>query len=155
MHPSRLLTVLLAAFALPVLSAPANDSPQALLKELYRVHAQGEGPILDPTGQKVRRIYFTPDLAAALDRELNRPDPEEMGKLDFDPFYNAQDTELGEMDIAVPKVSGKQTTAIVRFTNFGENMEIVYRVVQEKQGWRIDDIEYGEGNSLRKTLRGD
>ena len=151
---SPLLAVLLL-MAIPTFAAEPNASPQSLLYELYRVHAQGEGPILNPTAQKQRQIFFTSSLAAALDRELNRVDPEETATLDFDPFYNAQETELGEIDIAVPKVSGSRVNAIVRFSNFGEPEEIVYQLVQDAHGWRIDDILFSEGNTLRRTLAGE
>ena len=30
-----------------------------------------------------------------------------------------------------------------------------YRVVQDDRGWRIDDIEYAEGVTLRKILKGE
>lgn len=149
----RLLFLLLLLLA-PVMRAQSpNDSAQALLKTLYRVHDQGNGPLLSPGGGAERRRLFTESLAAALDSEFKRADPE-AGTLDFDPFYNAQDTEVGEFDIAVAKVSGDATVGLVRFSNFGEPFEIAYRIVRERGGWYIDDIEYAEGNSLRKTLAG-
>lgn len=154
-----MLRYLLAAVLL-VMSASArgdspNDSPQALLRELYRVHAEGDGPLLRSEGRAERRVLFTESLVLALEGEIHRPDPEELGNLDFDPFYNAQETELGAMDIAVAKVSGNATVALVRFDNGGDPIEIAYRVVLDGEAWRIDDIEYGEGRTLRKTLRGE
>lgn len=149
-----LFGLVLTLIALPGVSSPANDSPQALMRELYRVHDQGKGPLLDPKAKAQRRIYFTEALAAALDQELNRPNSDEVGNLDFDPFYYAQDTEVGDIDFAVPKVSGKEVNVLARFTNFGESREITYRVVQGERGWHIDDILYGEGDTLRKILRG-
>jgi hypothetical protein len=149
---SSLYGLLLALIAMPTVAASPNDSPQDLMRELYRVHDQGNGTLLDPAASQERRIYFTESLAAALDQDLNRPDPEEPGKLDFDIFYNAQDTEIGELDFAVAKVSGNTTFAIARFTNFGDPIEIIYRVVNDGRGWRIDDIDYGAGHTLRKTL---
>ncbi len=151
----QLFGLLLALIALPALAASPNDSPQDLMRELYRVHDQGNGPLLDPTASEQRRVFFTESLAAALDQELNRPDPEELGKLDFDPLYNAQDFEVADLDFAVAKVSGNETFAIARFSSFGEPVEIVYRVVQDGRGWRIDDIDYGDGRTLRKVLQGE
>lgn len=92
------------------------DSPQTLLRALYEVHDEGNGPLMRSEGRAQRRVFFTESLAAALEREIDRPDPEELGNLDFDPFYNAQETELGAMDIAVAKVSGNATVALVRST---------------------------------------
>ncbi|MBK8068866.1 MAG: hypothetical protein IPK27_14970 [Rhodanobacteraceae bacterium] len=59
------------------------------------------------------------------------------------------------MDVAVAKVSGNATIALVRFENAGNPIEIAYRVVLDGEAWRIDDIEYGEDRTLRKTLRGE
>ncbi len=150
-RPRVLLALLIISLATPLFAAP-QDSPQSLLRELYRVHAQGEGSLLDPQATARRQEFFTPTLVTALDSELKRADPEKQGKLDFDPFYNAQETDLGEMDIAVPKMRGLAVDAIVRFENSGSPIEIVYRLIQDPHGWRIDDIAYGGGHTLRKTL---
>lgn len=150
-----LLAAMLAMMAAGARGDSPNDSPQALLRALYQVHDEGDGPLLRSEGRSQRRVFFTESLALALEGEIDRPDPEELGNLDFDPFYNAQETDLGAMDIAVAKVSGNATVALVRFANGGDPMEIAYRVILDGQAWRIDDIEYGEGRTLRKTLRGE
>lgn len=150
-----LLAAMLAMMAAGARGDSPNDSPQALLRALYQVHDEGDGPLLRSEGRSQRRVFFTESLALALEGEIDRPDPEELGNLDFDPFYNAQETDLGAMDIAVAKVSGNATVALVRFANGGDPMEIGYRVILDGQAWRIDDIEYGEGRTLRKTLRGE
>jgi len=150
-----LLAAMLAMMAAGARGDSPNDSPQALLRALYQVHDEGDGPLLPSEGRSQRRVFFTESLALALEGEIDRPDPEELGNLDFDPFYNAQETDLGAMDIAVAKVSGNATVALVRFANGGDPIEIAYRVILDGQAWRIDDIEYGEGRTLRKTLRGE
>jgi len=150
-----LLAAMLAMMAAGARGDSPNDSPQALLRALYQVHDEGDGPLLRSEGRSQRRVFFTESLALALEGEIDRPDPEELGNLDFDPFYNAQETDLGAMDIAVAKVSGNATVALVRFANGGDPIEIAYRVILDGQAWRIDDIEYGEGRTLRKTLRGE
>ena len=150
-----LLAAMLAMMAAGARGDSPNDSPQALLRALYQVHDEGAGPLLRSEGRSQRRVFFTESLALALEGEIDRPDPEELGNLDFDPFYNAQETDLGAMDIAVAKVSGNATVALVRFANGGDPIEIAYRVILDGQAWRIDDIEYGEGRTLRKTLRGE
>lgn len=145
-----------AATAAPetTISATVNESPQALMRELYRVHELGEGPLLRADADAQRRVFFTDSLAAALDQELNRPNSDEVGNLDFDPFFYAQDFEISGLDFAVAKVSGTSTVALAHFSNYGKMVEIAYRVVQDQRGWRIDDIDYGEGVTLRKILSG-
>ena len=145
----------LLMLAMPVMADSVNDSPQDLLQALYRLHDNGQGPLLDPAAKAERERFFTAALAKALDQELNNPVDDEVGRLDFDPFYNAQDTEISGLDIAVPKVSGTQVTALVHFLNFDQSVEIGYRLIQDARGWRIDDIDYGDGQSLRKILAGE
>jgi hypothetical protein len=144
----------LVMLSLPMLAATPNDSPQDLLRALYQLHDNGAGPLLDPAAGAERARFFTVELAQALDQELNRPDSGEIGLLDFDPFYYAQDFEISQFDIAVPKVSGTEVTALVRFDNFGQTVEIGYRLEQDEHGWRIADIDYGDGHTLCKTLAG-
>jgi hypothetical protein len=145
----------LLMLAMPVMAGSVNDSPQDLLQSLYRLHDNGQGPFLDPAAKADRERFFTTELAHMLDQELNSTGDDEVGRLDFDPFYNAQDTEISGFDIAVPKVSGPQVTALVHFLNFGQSVEIGYRLIQDARGWRIDDIDYGDGHSLRKILAGE
>lgn len=149
-----LLILLLGLYAMPSRAESPNASPQQLLHELYRVHAQGNGPLLDPAATRERRRFFTESLAAALDAALAGP-ADELGPLDFDPFYNAQETELGALDFAVAKVGGDRTVGIARFENAGDPIEIAYTIVRQPRGWFIDDIDYGEGRTLRKVLVGE
>jgi hypothetical protein len=147
-----LFGAILTLSALPGWCGSPNDSPQDLMRALYQAHNEGEGKLLDPAAHDLRAIYFTAALTNALDQELNRNNPDEVGNLDFDPFFYAQDMEIHDLDFAVAKVSGTSTIATARFRNFTEVVEIAYRVVQDAQGWRIDDVIYADGASLRQLL---
>ena len=151
----RLLIVLLLSLLTSLAgAASANDSPQDLLRELYRVHDEGQGPLLQPAASAERRRFFTAALSTAFDQELNRSNSDEVGNLDFDPFFNAQDMEISGLDFAVAKVSGTRTTVIAQFSNYTEQVEIVYHLIQEKSGWYIDDVDYGDHTRLRQILQG-
>lgn len=148
------LAILLVC-SLPTWADSANDSPQELLQTLYRVHNKDNGSLMDPDAGAERARFFTASLALALEQELNQPERDGVGNLGFDLFYNAQDYDISDFDIAVPKVSGTEVTALVHFRNFGENVDIGYRLIQDASGWRIDDIDYGDGQTLRKLLAGE
>ncbi|HEY0003204.1 MAG TPA: GerMN domain-containing protein, partial [Pyrinomonadaceae bacterium] len=50
------------------------------------------------------------------------------------------------------QVNGKAEVK-VSFENFGEPEEITYLLVQQRAGWKIEDIRYKDGTSLSETLK--
>lgn len=42
----------------------------------------------------------------------------------------------------------------VRFKNLGKAARIVYLLTHQGDGWRISDIRYDDGSSLKKILEG-
>jgi Protein of unknown function (DUF3828) len=110
------------------------------------------GVLLD-TDAAVRR-YFEPKLAALIikDRKEARG---EVGKLDFDPFIDAQDWEIDTVNIAIREVAPDKTSATVSFKNLGEPHSVVLDLVKLKAGWRIADITWDRKHALGdETLRG-
>ncbi len=79
----------------------------------------------------------------------------EVGALDGDPLFDAQDMEIKKFAIGKPKYEGMKAKVDVSFENFGKKKTIVFVLVNRKMGWKISDIEYGEGRSLRGYLKGD
>jgi hypothetical protein len=77
------------------------------------------------------------------------------GKLDFDPFIDAQDWEIDTVDIALREVAPDKTSATVSFKNLGEPHSVVLDLVKLKTGWRIADITWDRKHALGEdTLRG-
>ena len=77
----------------------------------------------------------------------------EVGALDGDPLYDAQDMEIKKFAIAKPSYEGGKARVNVTFDNFGQPKSFVFTLVNGRTGWRIDNIEYGEGRSLRGYLK--
>ena len=125
-------------------SVASAASPAAVVDSLYRIHNNGLGPILDLKGEKVRRQYFDSSLAAQFQRNLVGPPNGEVGNLDFDPFYNAQETEIHDFTIGEPSLKGDSATVPVSFRNFDRKQKLTYMLVNTADGWRIRDIDYGE-----------
>ncbi len=78
----------------------------------------------------------------------------EVGALDGDPLYDAQDMEIKKFAIGKPSYEGGKAKVNVNFDNFGKPQSFVFTLVNGRTGWRIDNIEYGEGRSLRGYLKG-
>ena len=77
----------------------------------------------------------------------------EVGAIDGDPLYNAQDTEIKKLLIGDAVIKGETGTVRVTFKNFGKKEAIDYSLKKTTKGWRIDDIIYNKDNSLRKWLK--
>jgi len=98
---------------------------------------------------------FPPDQAPLLSERLNRlyeADAREadgdIGRIDFDPFVNAQDYQLGKLEIGDPYLAGGKAVVRVSFENMGTPNELGVLLVKEGGGWKIDDVwnadtEYG------------
>ena len=78
----------------------------------------------------------------------------EVGALDGDPLYDAQDMEIKKFAIGKPSYADGKAKVKVTFENFRQSKLFVFILVNGRTGWRINDIEYGEGRSLRGYLKG-
>ncbi|MDQ3199480.1 MAG: YbjP/YqhG family protein [Verrucomicrobiota bacterium] len=79
----------------------------------------------------------------------------EVGRLDGDPFYNAQDIEIKGFTISPPETAKGETRVTVRFKNLGKPARLVYVLTHTGDGWKISDIRYDDGSSLKKILQSD
>jgi hypothetical protein len=154
-----LATVALLACAIGAAAAPlirqtkpaAADTPTALVKELYRVHNNGKGPILTGKNRAVLQKFFDKKLADLLWKILTAKS-DEVGPLDFDPFYNAQDTEITNFLVSAAVGNDQDSTVTVTFRNAGSPETIKYRLHHTEVGWRVTNIVYADGSDLIKIL---
>jgi hypothetical protein len=134
----------------------AELSPKDVVAQLYQAARSKHNP-LDET-QLLGR-YFDSALLKLYLRD-RREAKAEVGRLDGDPLYNAQDTEIKDFTISPPETAkgpggtGIETRVTVRFKNFGKSTRIVYVLTHTGDGWRISDIRYDDGSSLKKILEG-
>jgi hypothetical protein len=148
-----LLAGVITAAAAPLVrqARPAADSPAALVKELYRVHNNGKGPILAGKSRAVLQKFFDKKLADLLWKVLTTK-TDEVGPLDFDPFYNAQDTEISNFLISAAVGNDQDSTVTVTFRNAGSPETIMFRLHHTAVGWRVANITYADKSDLIKIL---
>src|SRR5690242_9903583 len=77
----------------------------------------------------------------------------EVGRLDGDPLYNAQEIEITDFSISEPKITGKEAVVSVHFKNLGKSERVECVLHQTAKGWRISDMRYQDGSSLKKILQ--
>lgn len=125
--PALLLAVVAPAFAQPY------ETPQELLEAFYEPYFSGDFPEFESD-------FRSEALNALYDADAENTPEGEIGALDFDPYIDGQDFDLADLVIGTPEEADGRATVEVTFTNFGEPRHIVYDLVYENGGWRINDL---------------
>ena len=134
----RSVLVLLVSLLTAAILTAADLSAKDLVAQLYQAHRSKHDP-LDET-QLLGR-YFD---AALLKLYLK----------DSDPLYNAQDFQISDFSVSAPEMAGGETRVTVHFKNIGKPARIIYVLSRTADGWKISDIRYDDGLSLKKILQG-
>ena len=136
-----------------MLSAQTSvSSPDGLVKDLYRVHNQKHSPFFQTRNRALLDKYFEKPLADLIWKDA-RSSKGEVGVIDGDPLYDAQDMEIKKFAIAKPRLEEGRAMVDATFENLGQQKTITYIVVKGKTGWRIRDIVYGEGRTLKSEFK--
>ena len=127
-------------------------SPDALVADLYREHNHKHSPFFQTRSRALLYKYFEKHLADMIWKDAVRSKGE-VGAIDGDPLYDAQDFEIKKFAIDKATFASGKARVNVGFENFGQKKNIVFVLVNGKTGWRISDIEYGEGRTLVGELK--
>ena len=147
-----LLVVLVSLFSHAAQRARPTNSPDGVIRELYRVHNNGKGGVFEAKGKKYIYKFFDQKLADLIWKEITETPEGEVGNLDFDPLYNAQDTGITNFQIGKPVVEGDESTVLVSFRNFGQRTRVKFEMHKGKEGWRVKNVVYGDKSDLVKIL---
>jgi hypothetical protein len=147
-------------FIAPIAHAQrALTTPDALVRELYAAHKNRRSDPFFQTKDRVRlQKYFAKDLADLLWKDAKTSaEKNEVGALDGDPLYNAQDTKITTFRIKPPEYGeGNRDLADVpvTFKNFGKEQTILFRVERDsRKAWKITDISYPSNDNSSSSLR--
>ena len=117
--------------------APAAPDPAGVVRGLY-------GPYLGE-GAQAREFRdqapWSADLWRQLEAMIARSNAINEPILDFDPVMDAQDGALTDLNVTTDAVTENSHAVVrARFTNLGEQKEVLYDLVWENNGWRVDNI---------------
>lgn len=138
-------------------AAAGADDPAAVIRPLYARYLRNSGsdnfpPMPDraPWSASLRQALVADE---ARWRRTQEVDPD---GLDFDPFVNAQDWLISDVNVTTDSVV-PQSHAVVRasFSNAGTHEEVAYDMVWEDGGWRVDNMRSGgppDGWDLRQLV---
>jgi hypothetical protein len=165
-----LLTVNIAgakSSAKPLAKSAAKSArqtpPDAVVAELYRQSARKRSPFFQTRRRALVNQYFEKELGDLIWKDAIRSKGE-VGAIDGDPLFNAQDMEIKHFVIHKPEfakgMSGKSPASVgaevkVTFENFGAKKEILFVLRRSTGlwGWKISNIKYDDGADLLGILK--
>ena len=149
----RLLTLLLlfVSCGLTLHAADKAPTPDALVSELYKSEKKKASPFFQDKNRALVDHYFTKELGDLLWKDTI-DSKGEVGAIDGDPLYDAQDMEIKNFVIHPAKTEDGNATVLVTFMNFEEKKRITFHCVQQGGAWKISDIQYAD-YALLKLLK--
>jgi hypothetical protein len=148
-----LMAIGLAVALVATAGRAADPSAQSFVQAIYDQYKGKDAKGVELTGNAAVRRYFAPGLAALIIKD-RRQARGEVGKLDADPFIDAQDWEIDDVNVMLRDVAADKAIATVSFKNLGERQTVVLELVKLKQDWRIANITWDRKATLRGLLTG-
>jgi hypothetical protein len=145
------LALLTAGYARPSSAQTKSLSPRALVVDLYRQHNRKHSPFFQKKSRALVNKYFVKALADLIWKDATTSRGE-VGALDGDPLYDAQDMEIKNFVIGQTISEGEIAQVPVSFENFGRKVQITFLLIKTGAGWRITDIKYPT-YTLRSILK--
>jgi hypothetical protein len=127
------------------------------VRGIYRQYDLGDAAkVPDFTRSKAPSV-FSPSLVRLLRREQRNTPAGDEGKLGADPICDCQDFQnLKILTLSVTKDASQTASASLKVQLFANDPSstraIRLRLLWTNQGWRIDDIQTKETQSLRTLL---
>jgi Protein of unknown function (DUF3828) len=143
----------LFTFAVATATFAGEASPKDVVAQLYKAY----GTEQSSEGEtRLFTRYFDAELLKLYLKDKREANGE-VGRLDSVPLYNAQEIQITDFSISAPKISpsrtGKEALVTVRFKNLGQPARVEYVLHRTAHGWKISDIRYDDGSSLKKILQ--
>ena len=132
-------------------SLPAPKAPVEIVRALFSDHFKNDmGFTKASVARKAK--WLSPDLLARLNAELARPgNPEEVPAIDGDPFTDSQECPR-RFKVGKAEIVGDITRIPVIFTGNGRRKTVAVELRKTSEGWRVDDLVYEGGATLRGLL---
>lgn len=128
------------------------QTPAEVVSSLYAAHFAGDMAFTHES-VAAKRPWLTPDLQSLLVGELNRPQPEdEPPYINGDPLTDTQDYPLG-CKADGEKVVGDTASVNVECTLEGGGTRRIVALLQRVgNAWKVSDLQYEDGRTLRQLL---
>jgi hypothetical protein len=140
----------------PAAPAAARVSPaqeaNKVVAALYRDHDAQRSPFFQTDSREPLDRYFEPSLAELIWNDAVEAQGE-VGALGFDPLYDGQDVEPKNLTVHDAQAEGETVLVPVSFENYGAKQQLTYVLARAGETWKISDIRYADGRTLRDVYR--
>ncbi len=126
--------------------------PDAVVADLYKQHDAKKSPFFQTKNRASVDKYFTKQLADLIWKDAVSS-AGEIGTLDADPLYYAQDIDIKNLKVGTAQVNGDKATVPVTFTNYNDKVTLKFSLTMIGETWKIADIDYGSKETLTKWLK--
>jgi hypothetical protein len=140
-----------SSFPVSAKEKQADISPQSLVSKLYRLRSTKGDPLRNPTDQKSLGRYFSAHLTQLYVQDQIDAKGE-VGRMEADPLYYAQDFDITDFKVGEPTGTKDGVIVVVSFRNIKKPSHVEFDLIRTKEGWRVSDIKYEDGNTLRGIL---
>jgi len=130
-------------------------APETVVQALYKAHDAQKSPFFQSKDRGLVDKFFSKPLADLIWKDATTH-TSDIGVIDGDPLYNAQDVEIKDFKIGTGQIgekNEKKATVNVTFTNFGQPNTIKFLMSSGPESWKIDDIVYSPSDSLLKWFK--
>lgn len=146
-HPAFLLV----PFALLGAQVPPAAGPAAVVRALFSDHIKHDMAFTKASIARKAK-WLSADFLKQLNAELERPgNPDEVPNIDGDPFTNSQEYPK-RFVVGKAEIRGAATRIPVTFTGNGVRRTVAVQLQKSPDGWRVDDLVYEDGKTLRSLL---
>lgn len=128
-------------------AAAPQTAPDAVVKNLYQQHDKKDSPFFQTKNRALVDKFFDKKLADLIWKDAV-DSKGEVGVIDADPLYNAQDMDIKNFSVGEPKIDGAKAEVVVTFQNYDKKEKLTYKLVQRGSEWKIENIDYGDSNLL-------
>jgi len=130
----------------------SSAEAETLVTDLYEQHDSKKSPFFQTSDRSRVDRFFTKTTADLIWKDANSSKGE-IGAIDFDPLYDAQDVEKKSFSVGKAAVNGDSATLAATYTNYGEKKRITFVMKNVAGKWKIDDIKYDAGHALLALLK--
>lgn len=149
--------ILIAALALAACTPPSPPKqedapipdPAEIIRPLYERYLTDPAATTFPTLEE--QAPWSASMRQALVDMMARSQAANEPILDADPFVLAQDWQISAVAVSTDAVVANSHAVVrSRFVNIDQPREVLFDMVWEEGGWRVDNIR-GEGFDLREV----
>lgn len=128
-----------------------SETPVGVVRDLFADHLKHDmGFTRASVARKAK--WLSADFLKQLNAELDKPgNPDEVPNIDGDPFTDSQEYPK-RFVVGKSEIRGEVTRIPVIFTGNGRRRTVAVRLRKTPDGWRVDDLVYEDGRTLRGLL---